>query len=125
LFLSTIGPLRKHKARADFTTGFFQVGGFDIESSPGTTDVPEAIKLTIDSGAKITVICGIDPDYETFVPDFCQQLKAVAPEIKIILAGYPGDKEEAYKTAGLDDYIFVKSNVYEVNQQYLQTLGVL
>ena len=125
LFLSTIGPLRKHKARADFTSGFFQVGGFDITAAPGTTDVDEAVKLAQDSGAKVTVICGTDDDYVEFVPAFCQKLKAAAPDIKIILAGYPGDNEEAYKAAGLDDYIFVKSNVYDVNKQYLEYLDVL
>ncbi len=125
LFLSTVGPLRKHKLRADFTSGFFQVGGFDISAAPGTMDVDEAVRLAQDSGAKITVICGTDDDYVEFVPAFCQKLKAASPEINIILAGYPGDNEEAYKTAGLDDYIFVKSNVYDINKKYLAALGVL
>lgn len=120
LFLTTIGPLRKHKLRADFTRGFFEVGGFDITAADGYTETAEAAEGAKASGAKATVVCGTDDDYVTFVPDFCQKLKEIAPDMKIILAGFPGENEESYKRAGLDDFIFVKSNVYDVNKLYLE-----
>ena len=72
-----------------------------------------------DSGAKLTVICGTDDAYVEFVPAFCQKLKAEAPDMKIILAGDPGENGPAYTEAGLDDFISIRSNVYEVNKKYL------
>ncbi|MEZ4517932.1 MAG: hypothetical protein R3C44_14310 [Chloroflexota bacterium] len=38
IFLANIGPLRQHKARADFAQGFFEVGGFEIVYPPGFRD---------------------------------------------------------------------------------------
>ncbi len=125
MFLTTLGPLRKHKLRADFTRGFFEVGGFDIEAADGYESVEDAVAGAQASGAKVTVICGTDDAYVDFVPAFCQKLKAEAPGIKVILAGYPGDNEKAYMEAGLDDYIFIKSNVYEVNKKYLEAIDVM
>ncbi|MGE9292716.1 MAG: methylmalonyl-CoA mutase family protein [Puniceicoccales bacterium] len=125
MFLTTMGPLRKHKLRADFTRGFFEVGGFDIEAADGYDSVEDAVAGAKASGAKVTVICGTDDGYVEFVPAFCKALKAEAPDIKIVLAGYPGDNEKAYTEAGLDDYIFIKSNVYEVNKKYLEAIDVM
>lgn len=125
IHLANIGPLRKHKLRMDFTAGFFEVGGFELRPHKGTTDVSEAVKACVDSGALLTVICGTDDDYTAFVPEFCRALKAIRPDIAIILAGYPGDNEAAWREAGLDDYIFIKSNVLDTNTRYLKALGAL
>jgi len=45
--------------------------------------------------------------------------------MQVILAGYPGDNEATYREAGMDDYVFVKSDNYELNRRYLTGLGVL
>lgn len=125
IYLTNIGPLKRHKARMDFTTGFFQTGGFEIVPGQGASDPQEAAKMCSEASAPITVVCGTDDDYVEFLPAFCKALKTMKPDIKIILAGFPGEHEEAYKAAGLDDYIFVKTPNYAYNQQYLEHLGAL
>ncbi|MDR2512521.1 MAG: acyl-CoA mutase large subunit family protein [Puniceicoccales bacterium] len=125
IHLANIGPLRRHKARADFTRGFFETGGFEIAGSEGATDPAVIAKGACDSGAQLVVICGHDEDYITQVPAIAQALKAQAPHLTLILAGNPGDNEAAYKAAGLDAYIFVKSDNYETNRQFLAKLGAL
>ncbi len=125
IFLTNLGPLRRHKLRADFTKGFFSAGGFEIIASPGFDSPEEAVAALIASGAGITVVCGTDDDYLEKFPDFAKAIKAALPDVQVVLAGYPGEQEAAYRTAGMDDYIFVKSNNYEVNRRYLQGLGVL
>ncbi|MDP0497190.1 MAG: methylmalonyl-CoA mutase family protein [Verrucomicrobiota bacterium JB024] len=125
MFLTTMGPLRKHKARADFTSGFFEVGGFDISAADGYASVEDAVAGAKASGAKLTVVCGTDDAYVEFVPAFCKALKAEAPDMKIILAGDPGENGPAYTEAGLDDFISIRSNVYEVNKKYLEAIGVM
>jgi methylmalonyl-CoA mutase len=45
--------------------------------------------------------------------------------MQVLLAGFPGDNEAAYKEAGMDDFIFIKSDNYELNRRYLTGLGVL
>ncbi len=125
IFLANIGPLKRHKPRMDFTTGFFATGGFEFIVGPGDTDPTEAAKAADESGAPITVICGTDDDYVEFVPAFCREMKRIDGRVKLVLAGYPGDNEGTYKAAGLDDYIFVKSPNYDLNKRYLEELGVL
>ena len=125
IHLANIGPLRRHKARADFTRGFFETGGFEIIGSEGATDSTVIAQSAINSGAQLVVICGHDEDYVAQVPAIVQAIKAQAPHITLVLAGNPGDNEAAYKAAGLDTYIFVKSDNYETNRQFLAKLGAL
>lgn len=125
IFLCNLGPLRRHKARADFTKSFFEAGGFEIISPKGF-DSPEAALAELEaSNAGIAVVCGTDDDYVEKFGEYAKVLKAALPELQLILAGYPGEHEAAYREQGMDDYIFIKSNNYEVNYKYLQGLGVL
>ncbi|MFO8026172.1 MAG: methylmalonyl-CoA mutase family protein [Opitutales bacterium] len=125
IFLTNLGPLRRHKPRADFTRGFFAAGGFDVISPAGFERPEDAVAALRESGAGITVVCGTDPDYEEKFADFAQAIKAAIPEMQVILAGFPGENEQAFRTAGMDDYIFVKSDNYDTNRRYLEGLGVL
>lgn len=125
IFLANLGPLKKHKIRADFTRSFFAAGGFECIYGEGIEDIDAGVKEYQASGAKIAVICGTDPAYVETVPALAAALKKAAPEMKLLLAGFPGDNLEPFKEAGLDDYIFVKSNNYEVNKAHLEWLGVL
>jgi methylmalonyl-CoA mutase len=125
LFLCNLGPLRRHKIRADFTRGFFEAGGFRVIAGPGA-DAPEpAVAALMEADARIAVICGTDEDYPDQVPVFTRALKAARPDLKVVLAGHPGDREAAYREAGLDDFIFVKTDNYATNRAYLEFLGVL
>lgn len=125
IFLTNLGPLRRHKLRADFTKGFFSAGGFEIISPAGFDTPADAVAALKESGAGITVVCGTDPDYAEKFADFAQAIKAEIPEMRVVLAGFPGKNEEAFKAAGMDNYIFVKSNNYDINRLYLEGLGVI
>jgi methylmalonyl-CoA mutase len=125
IFLCNLGPLRRHKLRADFIQNFFQSGGFEILSPQGFETADAAVSALLASGASITVVCATDADYEEQFAHYAQAIKQADPGIRILLAGAPGEHEAAYRAAGMDDYIFVKSNNYEQNLFHLQGLGVL
>ncbi len=125
IFLTNLGPLRRHKARADFAKGFFQSGGFEVISPTGFESTDDAVAALTESAAGITVICGTDEDYIEKFADYAKAIKAALPDMQVILAGYPGENEAAYREAGMDDYIFIKSDNYELNRRYLTGLGVL
>ena len=111
VFLANLGPIPQHKARAEFTTGFFEVGGFEVLSNLGFATPQEAASAALDSGAKIIVICSSDKAYPQLVPPLCQALKQKDPSLFVILAGKPAaEHEPAYRQAGLDDFIFVRGN---------------
>jgi len=124
VFLANMGPIPQHKARADFSTGFFQVGGFEVIGNDGFGTVGQAAQAALASGAPIVVICSTDESYPELVPPLTQQIKAAKPDTLVILAGYPTDQVEAHRAAGVDDFIHVRANVVEMLSSLQQKLGV-
>jgi methylmalonyl-CoA mutase len=125
LYLANLGALRRHKPRTDFIRSFFETGGFEVINPAGSTDIATLASQAAASGAKLVVICGHDEDYPVHVSALIPAIKQAVPGVTVLLAGHPGDHEAAFKQAGLDDFIFVRSNNYQTNKRYLAALGVL
>jgi len=126
VFLATMGPLVQHKIRADFIRGFFEVGGFDVIYPNGFATPEDAAKAFKESGAKYAVICSTDLTYPELVPAVTKAIKAVSPTATVFMAGLPApEAEPAYKEAGYDGSISIKSNNYETIKSMLTALGVL
>ncbi|MBQ7516026.1 MAG: acyl-CoA mutase large subunit family protein [Schwartzia sp.] len=115
VFLANMGPIPQHKARADFSTSFLQVGEFQVELNNGFKTTDEAASAAKESGADVAVICSTDKTYPEIVPDLAPKLKAALPNATIYLAGAaPKDLEPVYREAGVDDFISVKANCYQI-----------
>jgi len=123
VILLKMGAVKYHKARADFSRGFFEVGAFTVMDEH-VFDSPEAAaSAAVTSGAHIAVICSTDDQYPELVPPIAQSIKAEKPEMHVILAGYPKDQIETYNAAGVDEFIHVKANVYEILSHLVQTIA--
>ena len=114
VFLANMGPIPSHKPRADFSTDFFQVGGFEVLGNNGFDTPQAAAEAAIASGAPVVVICGTDKEYPDVVPPITQAVKAANPDTTVILAGYPKDQIDAHKEAGVDEFIHIRANVVDV-----------
>lgn len=109
VWLAKFGPPKQSKARADFASGFFTPGGYDVrQQTAGAKSVEEALEAAVASKPRIVVVCSTDDMYPEIVPAFVPALKAKLPGVKVLLAGYPPDQIEAHKSAGVDDFIHVK-----------------
>ncbi|MBE8951234.1 MAG: acyl-CoA mutase large subunit family protein [Quinella sp. 3Q1] len=125
IFLANMGPIPQHKARADFTTGFLQVGAFQVLGNNGFKTVDDAAQAAKDSGADAVVICSTDATYPEIVPALAPKLHEALPNATVFLAGAaPADKLEEYNAAGIDEYIHVKANCYKVIQALQQKKGM-
>lgn len=124
IFLANMGPIPQHKARADFAYGFFTVGAFDVLSNDGFKTVDEAAQAAKASGAKVTVICSTDATYPEIVPELTKKLKAETPDMMVIVASNPVEHIEAFKAAGVDDFIHVSANVFDITETIQKKLGV-
>lgn len=113
IFVAKMGPVIQHKARADFTAGFFTAGGFELLAKESFDTADAAAKAAIASGAPVAVLCSTDDTYPDLAPAFAKAVKSANPAMKVILAGLPADETltAAYKTAGIDDFIHVRANV--------------
>jgi len=121
-FLANMGAIAQHKARADFSTGFLEVAGFQVISNPGFVNAIDAADAAIASGAPVVVICSTDDTYPDLVPPLTQRVKAAKPDTLVVLAGYPKDYVDAFKQAGVDEFIHIRANVCETLKNILQQI---
>ncbi|MFC4769700.1 methylmalonyl-CoA mutase family protein [Effusibacillus consociatus] len=126
VFLVSMGPISKHKPRADFCTGFFEVGGFEVLQNHGFPTIDEAAQAALASGASIVVICSDDESYPEIVPSLSRSIQRGNPEITVLLAGNPADNDaDKYKQAGVDDFIHVRTNCYEMLLNLQRKKGIV
>ncbi len=125
VFFANLGSIPKHKARADFSAGFFAAGGFESVTTSGFASSEEAVKAALESGIDIVTICGTDEQYEEFVPVIAKELKNNNKDIYILVAGKPSPElESQYVEAGVDEFIHVKSNCYQTLARLQERKGV-
>jgi methylmalonyl-CoA mutase len=127
LFLATMGPLPQYKARADFSQSFFEVGGFDVIYPQGEGfKTPKAVvESAAASKAQVVVICSTDEIYTELVSPITRGLKEENPGIIVVLAGYPKDQVDMHRQAGVDEFIYLGADVYQVLANILTRMGVL
>jgi methylmalonyl-CoA mutase len=125
IYFECFGTLKQYKPRADFSNDFFAVAGFEITMRQGFTTVQDAIANIKNITSPIVVLCSTDDIYPEVVPGYVAELKKQKPDVKVILAGYPTDLVEEFKQIGVDDFIHIKSNVYETLRKLLQDIGVI
>jgi methylmalonyl-CoA mutase len=124
VFLANMGALKEHKARADFSRGFFSVGGYDVVSPAGFKSPEEAVAAFVKSGADIVVICSTDENYPALVPALTTGIRAQKAGAIIVLAGFPPEQIEAHKKAGVDEFIHLRADVLEVLTKIHTKLGI-
>ena len=127
VFLAKMGPPLQHKARADFSAGFFATGGFESLAKQSFETAETAAAAAIASGASIAVLCSTDETYPELVPAFARAVKAAKPAVTVVLAGLPADAAvvTAFRAAGVDEFIHVRANVPQVLANLLKQIGVL
>jgi methylmalonyl-CoA mutase len=126
VFLAKMGPPSQHKARADFSAGFFAVGGFEIVAKEAFATAGLAAEAAVKANAQVAVLCSTDDTYPTLVPVFASSLRKNSPHVMIVVAGLPADPELAavFRRAGVDEFIHLRANVHEVLAGFLNKIGV-
>jgi methylmalonyl-CoA mutase len=123
-FLATFGALRDYKARADFSADFMRVGGLDIEPTKGFDKIEDAAKAYFETGHPVVVICSSDDKYPEIVPEFARLIKKGKPLATIVLAGYPKDNIEEFKEAGVDEFIHIRADIYDILSRLQNKIGM-
>ncbi len=126
VLLLTMGPLKQHKARADFTTGFFEAGGFEMAFAGRLDSAQAAADAALADPANVVVICSTDETYPELVPPIASAIKAKTPARKVLVAGLPPDELiETFRTAGVDDFVHLRANCAALLRNLLTQLGTL
>ncbi|NLT52738.1 MAG: methylmalonyl-CoA mutase [Ignavibacteria bacterium] len=114
IFMANMGPVKQFKARADFAQGFFETGGFEMLNNKGFKTPEEAVKAALDSNAPIVIICSTDDTYPELVPAIASGIKSANPSVQLVLAGFPKEQVEAHKASGIDEFIFLGADAYQI-----------
>lgn len=133
VFLANMGPIPQHKARADFSTSFLQVGEFNVHLNDGFQDgedgtaIEKCAKAAAEFPYDVAVICSTDATYPEIVPALAPKLKAALPEgATLFLAGAaPKDLEQTYRDAGVDEFISVKANCFAILKMLQKKKGMI
>lgn len=123
VFMANLGPVGAYMPRLDFTRGFFQTAGFLVEDQQSFSSAAEAATAALASQAPIIIAVGLDDTYVEQVPELAKTLKAGGAKT-VLLAGLLKDQADAFKTAGVDDFIHIKSDAYSVLCSLAKSLEV-
>ena len=116
----TIGDLVFSKARAQFSSNFFAVAGYEVVDNNAFESVASGVQAALDASADIVVICSSDDEYAEFAPQVNNQLNGRAI---FVVAGAPACAEEL-KAVGIVNFINVKTNLLESLTDYNHKLGI-
>jgi methylmalonyl-CoA mutase len=104
VFLARMGPVRSHKARADFCRALLAAGGIDVTEDEGYASPAEAAAAASKAARPIAIVCGTDAEYPELVPALVPALRGAGVEM-VVLAGKPADQVEAHRAAGIDAFV--------------------
>ncbi len=119
-FMLTIGDIAMRRARAQFSSNFFAVAGYDVRDNNGFATADDGVKAALEAKADIIVICSSDDEYATLAGEI---LRMVNGKAVIVVAGNP-PCTDALKAEGLEHFISIRSNVLETLQMFNRILGI-
>lgn len=120
-WMLTYGNLAMHKARANFACNFFACAGFETIDNPGFENIEAGIAAAQAIKPEIVVICSSDEDYQD---NALAIYKALKDQCIVVLAGQPKEITDELKSAGMEHFIHVRSNVLETLTGFQKILGL-
>ena len=112
VFLANLGPVAVFTARANFSKNFFEAGGIEAIFGPETEKNDDIIDAFHKSGAKLACLCSSDRLYGERGERLAKELKQAGA--KLYLAGRPGELEQQMRQYGIERFIYVGCDMYEI-----------
>jgi methylmalonyl-CoA mutase len=119
-FMLTIGDLAMRRARAQFSSNFFAVAGYDVRDNNGFESVADGVTAALETKSDIIVLCSSDEEYATVARE---AFSLTAGRALVVVAGNPPCTDEL-KAEGLEHFISIRSNVLETMQMFNRILGI-
>jgi methylmalonyl-CoA mutase len=114
VFLANLGTPSDFTTRATFAKNFYEAGGIEAVSNDGFKDTTEMVAAFKASGARLACLTSSDKVYEAQAAAAAKALTDVGAVVQ--LAGRPGEPEQAWRQAGVNDFIYTGCNVLSTLQ---------
>jgi len=127
LVLAALGPAAVYTARSSFAANLFQAGGIEtvlVEVGADVNALTETLTTALtESGAQAACLCSSDTLYAEHAEAVAAVLKTAGTR-RVLLAGRPGDRREAYEAAGIDSFVYVGCDALALLTGLLDEIGV-
>jgi methylmalonyl-CoA mutase len=121
MFLAAMGPLSAHTQRLGFAREFFEAGGIKTVVGAGAASAAELAAEFAGSGAGIACLCGTDDAYAGDAEAFAGALKTAGARA-VMLAGRAGEREAAWRAAGVDGFIYAGADRIATLEELLRRI---
>ena len=118
--LANLGTAADYTARSTFAKNYLEAGGIEtvaVEASPES--VAEAFAA---SGAGLAVICSSDTLYDNQAEPVARALRD-AGALSVVLAGRPGAREERFRAAGIERFVYMGDDTLATLRGLVALLG--
>jgi methylmalonyl-CoA mutase len=118
ILLAEIGDVKMRAARSNFVSDFLACAG--LASDIHRFETPEEISR---EHADLIVLCSSDPEYPAIATGLLAQMKSPGSQTPILIAGNP-EAAEQLRSAGVTEFIHLRSNPIELLTKLQQILGI-
>jgi methylmalonyl-CoA mutase len=122
IFLANLGAPADFSARATFAKNFFEAGGIEPVGCE-SRDAPALATACKAAGTALVCLCSTDKVYEKQAPAAAAALKAAGAQ-HIYLAGRPGEREAAWRAAGVQSFIYEGCDALATLEGAYDILGI-
>lgn len=103
-FLVTLGPVSRHRRRAEFARNLLAAGGIACDPAGATDRLEEVVQEYRRRRHPVAVLCGADPDYQEQAAPLAAALKEAGARL-VAMVGLPGLREGDWRAAGVDRFL--------------------
>ncbi len=122
VFMANLGEIAEHNKRSQWMWNFLAAGGIEGLTSDGYKNAAAAAEAFKASGVQIACICSSDEVYAREAEAAAKALKQ-AGATRVLLAGRPGEAEQALRAAGVDAFVFAGQDAIAVLEDLHKALA--
>jgi methylmalonyl-CoA mutase len=123
IFLANLGPPAAFAARAGFARDLFEASGIAAPMNDGFLQADALVEAALAARADAVCLCSSDEVYERETGHAAYEGETLAEEAArrllaagvgpVVLAGRPGERETAYRHAGIEAFLYVGCDALE------------
>ena len=123
VFLAVVGPPSEYRRTTAFVTNLLATGGITAIHGPGVEGPEDTVEAFASGGSRTAVIVVAPERAVEVVPLMAEALKEWGTR-RVLVAARPNESQSAWRTAGVDGYIYPGCDAVALLSDILEIEGV-